>query len=336
MLICDTNELYAAELGSYVMNHFRDVEITIFTSTESFFADEKNYDLGILTEDFVELSGFKKNGHIDIGYLLSEERDLPDKVSMRFIYRYQPINEIVSQIVELSDTCKREAGLIKESNSNFLGIYSPVNHELALPFSLSMCSNLLDKGTVLFVDLEELSIFPLLINHENDDNISDYLYYISSKHDSEKSKEYLHSYMSIDYFVPFSNPGEISEIDRKTWSLFFNEIAKLGYDNIVVLFGRTLAGFTNILESLDQLILLNKPGDYYSKSLDLFMRYIRNCRLDIPIVNMSLPMTAANLTDGTYRMDELLSGNLGVYVRKLMYEGKILLQGQVGELNACG
>lgn len=336
MLICDTNELYAAELGSYIMNHFKNIQITIFTSTESFFADEKEFDIGVLSLDFMEIAGFKGKGLIKTAYLLTEERNMSNTSGYRQLYRYRPMTEIIGDIKELPGNAEMLEEKIDSTPSFITAIYSPINHELSMPFALSLCRSFLERGRVLFVDLEELSILPSLIGNQKERDLSDYLYYISGKHDGTKTEEYISSYMGIDYFAPFSNPAEISDIDRVTWAQFFNEIGSLGYDNIVVLLGRSLAGFTNILGSMKQIILLGRNGDYYQKSVELFMRYIRLCDLKIPVITTNLSMSASNLTDGSYRVDELLSGNLGVFVRKLIMDKNIMAGGTEGRYSACG
>lgn len=336
MLICDTNELYAAELGSYVMNHFRNVEMTIFTSTESFFADEGKYDVGILSEEFIEVSSFKKSGSIDVGYILSEERQKNNTDNVRTIYKYRPMNEVIGDIKELKESRLLHLKNKDASTSFFTGIYSPVNHELLMPFAMSLCKAFREKGTVLFVDLEELSLIPALIGEQGERNISDYLYFISVPHDNRKTEDYISTYYGIDYFQPFNNPEELCDIDKETWQKFFAEIGTLGYDNVVVLMGNAMTGFSSILDGMDQMILLGKTGDYYQKSMDAFMRYARGCELMLPLISVQLPMTAANLTDGTYRMDELMSGNLGLFVRKLLLEGNIKAAIGEGELVACG
>ena len=72
-----------------------------------------------------------------------------------------------------------------------------------------------------------------------------------------------------------------------------------------------------------ELVVLGKPGDYYQKSQKSFLEYAGRVYENVPIRTVSLPMSAGNLVDGTYAMEELIQGNLGIFVRKLLQEGMI-------------
>jgi hypothetical protein len=137
--------------------------------------------------------------------------------------------------------------------------------------------------------------------------------------------DYVTSFMGIDYIPPFHNPEEFNDVDSETWQKFFTFIASLGYDHIVILFGRTMQGFTDMLTCCDELIVLNKPGDYYRMSQNRFLQYLEECHIATAVASVLLPMSAGNLVDGTYVLEELIQGNLGVFVRKQMKQGRMAL-----------
>ena len=71
---------------------------------------------------------------------------------------------------------------------------------------------------------------------------------------------------------------------------------------------------------MDKLFVLGKPGDYFRKSQELFLDYIERSNTEIELENVLLPMSAGKLSDGAYQLEELLQGNLGVFVRKLLQD----------------
>jgi hypothetical protein len=124
--------------------------------------------------------------------------------------------------------------------------------------------------------------------------------------------------MGFEYILPFSNPNEISEIDSDTWSKFLELLSRADYDYIVVLFGRTINGFNSHIRNLEKLYVLGKPGDYFRKSQEAFLNYIDRIGSDLELEDVILPMSAGNLSDGSYQLEELLQGNLGLFVKKLI------------------
>ena len=95
-------------------------------------------------------------------------------------------------------------------------------------------------------------------------------------------------------------------------------LLKTDYETIVILFGRTINGFSSIIERLEKLYVLGKPGDYFRRGQDMFFDYLERINSSVDSLNVILQMSAANLADGSYQIEELLQGNLGVFVKKLM------------------
>jgi hypothetical protein len=72
---------------------------------------------------------------------------------------------------------------------------------------------------------------------------------------------------------------------------------------------------------LDKLYLLEKTGDYFRKSQEMFLDYIERLGLEVDIEDVVLPMTVGNLSDSPYQLEELLHGNLGAFVKRLINNG---------------
>ncbi len=315
LALCDLDSDYIMKFATYLMEN-TDLGVHIFTTPEGFFVDENDYDVTILGEEFKEIAGFRPKGNMGHIYFLCESSGYE---SEDYIYKYQSVDRILDEIDELKKTKVSAGASIKKSDemSKLIGVYSPVNHELQLPFSMALGQVLRTKGKVLFIDLEEISIMPNLLGVDCERNLMDLLYEINTNQEIN-IENYVKGYMGFDYIAPFINPNDISEIDEDTWSRFFEMLTKSDYDIVVVLFGRMISGFAGLAEKLDRLYVLGKPGDYFKKGQEIFFDYLRRLSVESMVENVVLPMSAGNLTDGTYQLEELLQGNLGVFVKKLI------------------
>ena len=315
--LCDLDTGYITMFASYLMEHIEGVGIHIFTTPESFFVDETEYDLGILTPDFEEVSSFRQSKTMKKKYILCENSE--ERSYENGIYKYQSMDDILREIPELVGIKEKKASTKNlENKSKFIGVYSPISHELQMPFSLALSNSLKDKGNVLFLDLEEISILPSLIGCEIDRNLMDLLYELSTENENLILEDYIHHFMGMDYIIPCLNPDELPGIDEETWERLFKVLENSGYDTIVVLFGRAINGFGKILSAMKTTYVLSKPGDYFKKGQNAFLEYLNRLETDSKVNSVMLPMSAANLTDGAYCLEELLQGNLGVFVRKLL------------------
>ena len=319
--LCDSCEEYILRLASFLMDKI-DAGIHIFTTTESFYSDEESYDIAIMAEEFKELSEFRPKGQVNHKYFLSETRENPEP---NFIYKYQSATDILDEIKEFRTNLG--ASIKSNKKSKMVGIYSPVAHELQVPFAMALSQVYKTNGSVLFIDLEEISILPKFIGKSCERNILDLLFEIDTNLKEKLDlNQYIKSFMGIDYVEPFQNPNEIAEIQEETWIKLFKMLSNVDYSTVVILFGRTINGFNKYLENLDKLYVLGKPGDYFKKGQEIFLDYLERVGTGIESENVILPMSAGNLSGGKYQFEELLQGNLGTFARKLVSE-----KGQVAQ-----
>ncbi len=311
--LCDSDVEYIMRFGSYLLEH-TDVGIHIFTTPESYFADQQDFDAVLMTSEFDEISSFKKKESSGHKYLLwEEETEEPDH-----IFKYQSMEKVFNLVAEF-----RAAPVACESSghhggeSRLMGIYSPINHELQLPFAMALCQTMRNQGRVLFLDLEEVSILPDLLSTDQELNLMDLLYDLQCQDQEPDLFKYTQSFMGFSYIAPFINANEISEIDEETWRRLFDLMERSAYDRIVILFGRSICGFKRALAGLNKLYVLGRPGDYFKKSQDAFMTYLTRAGIETPTEQVMLPMSASNLTEGCYCLQELLQGNLGAFVSRL-------------------
>ncbi len=322
--VCDGDQAYVQAFASYLMEHVENATISSFTSQEAFLASDQKYKVGIMSRDFLGVQEFSGDRtQVEEKFYLCDENIAPEYEHLPMVYKYQSM-EIVEDMIRrvLSSQTPAKRRFRRDDRTKFIGIYSPISHELSMPFALSLCQVLRESGSVLFLDLEELSILNRMIGRNTDRCLMDLLYMIMQ--DGQLNiRDYTCSFMGIDLISPFSSPEEIGEIAADVWLQLFEALMGSGYDSVVVLFGRLPQGFKQLVELCSELLVLGKPGDYYGKSQERFLGYLEDNHFEVPTKSVMLPMSAGNLVDGTYAMEELIQGNLGMFVRKMLRDGSL-------------
>lgn len=325
VVLCDSDGEYLQAFASYLAGHVPWLEIVSYSCQEEFLQDERTYEIGILTAEFLQVLEFSGKDSIKRKLYLSDDDLLEEYRHLPMVYKYQSMEVVVEMLKKLRSGADAGRCFASLGNSLLYGIYSPICHELQLPFALSLCRILAERGSVLFLDIEELSVLSRLIERAWDRDLLDILYVSEGSEGREPElSAYIRQFMGIDYLPPFGSPEDINEVTREQWQRFFERLNGLSYTYIVILFGRTMPGFREMAASCQELLVLNKPGDFYQKSQSSFLEYAGRAGLDGSISCVQLPMSAGNLSDGRYLLEELLQGNLGIYVRRQIEEGIIL------------
>ena len=324
IVVCDGDREYVQAFTTYLMEHIPDIAIYSFTSEESFLQCGQVFTVGILSKDFLSVLEFSGKEIVEEKLYLCDEDIATEYEHLPMVYKYQSM-EIVEEMLRrmLQRDISDWWGKRKDSRTQLIGIYSPISHELSMPFGMSLCQVLRESGRVLFLDIEENSIMSAMTGQENGRSLMDLLYYVVQQ-GSFPFGEFVHSFMGVDYISPFANPEELNDVSQEAWDALMQYLLGAGYDVVVILFGRTVLGFHDMVSMCQELLVLGKPGDYYQKSEKTFLNYAGRAYENVPIRTVSLPMSAGNLVDGTYAMEELIQGNLGIFVRKLMQDGMIV------------
>ncbi len=323
--VCETDPAFLQAFASYLMEHIPNIAISSFSSVEAFVDCDQRFKVGIMGREFLGVQEFS-NDRIQVEkklYLCDEHID-EEYEHLPMVYKYQSmevVEDMLKRILQSSQPAPRVRAY-NASNSRVLGIYSPISHELSMPFALSLCQVLRESGSVVFLDIEELSILSRMTGQKNDRGLMDLLFMVSQEKEINLS-DYVSSFMGVDMITPFANPEDLNEIHSDAWARLMDCLLSAGYDSIVVLFGRITQGFKQMVDLCDELLVLGKPGDYYLKAQENFLEYARNNCATTQAESVLLPMSASNLVDGTYAMEELIQGNLGLFVRRLIKEGKI-------------
>lgn len=323
IVICDSDEAYVHAFSAYLMEHLRDVTIASFTSEEAFLASDTVYSIGILNKDFLSVLEFSGKDLVREKFYLCDDVIAGEYEHLPMVYKYQSM-EIVEEMLKRIQQKKTSSWWndSKKGKTRLVGIYSPISHELQLPFAMSLAQVYREGGKVLLLDIEELSILQMLTKQQGSRSFIDLLYLMTQPQPPEDDiGVYTNCFMGVDYINPFAGPEEMADVEKETWITFMHRLMMSDYDTIVILFGRTIRGFQDIVSGCQEFIVLGKPGDYYQKSQTKFVEYAQTHYQNAEIHEVMLPMSAGNLVDGTYAIEELIQGNLGMFVRRMIRQG---------------
>ena len=315
LLICDKDAAYVEALTAYLMHTLKGFSITTYTDTDAFAYEEETYRISLMGEDFLELLPETKEEKERFGVILYLCAKVGDDRFGEYpaIFKFQQMQTFVRTVFSYAQMNAADETAGTQAAKRWIGVHSPIRHELQLPFAIAYARKLTEQGSVLFLDMETNSIMEELIDCGESKSLIDALY-ISEETGGAEIRGLTDYYEGISYLAPMRNFGEAAQVENEQWIRLFQAVDRTDYDMVVVLFDDGLQCVRELMEHLSELILLYKPGDYYHKSRHKVMRYIDTME-DAPTVrDINLAMSGSNLTDGTYRFEQLLQGNLGRFV----------------------
>ena len=316
LLVADRDSSYVQALVNYMIASGSSYEVTGYTKEELFLRGEGVFQLALLGDGFIEREKDTGMKFEKVLFLTGDvQKEIP---GYQPIYKFQMMGDFLQQIQKNLKTPAKQLEIRKRKNQRNICIYSPMHHELALPFALSMSRILAEQGQTLLVDMEEISLLPELLERSPNRDLGDYLYYLSSggKETGSDITDFLGYYEGFYYLAPLQGIGAVADVKEEDWCRLFEQLSREEFTQILWLMDAQIQGMPQILERVSEILLLGKPGDYYVRSQKKFLEQLVEAGLEEKVHAMMLPMSAGNLTSGGYHMSQLLNGNLGGYVRK--------------------
>lgn len=325
-LLCDTDEAYVQALSAFLITTMKDIQLTTFSSTRAMITDNEEYDVTLLSADFAETikEHMDKKAVARLGniYILCTSTQYPGEDAalsgnVQTVYKYQSMRGFVDTLCRIRN---ENAHVISKEVCRWTGICSPVHHELALPFALAYSMQLQSAGqdkSILFIDLEDNSIFSELCGFVPARNVTDYLYLLEDDNsDTNELLDCICTVGGVSALAPARYFQELSYIDENKWSNFCLSVSKLGYESIVVLFDTSMRGMDELCSHLDHLLVLGRDGDFFRKYDRQFQSFLNDRFEGLKTLLTRLPLSGINLADGTYQLEQLLAGNLSSYARE--------------------
>ena len=242
------------------------------------------------------------------------------------VYKYQSGDSIMREVMACYCEQSPEPVLaMLGAKASVIGIYSPVNRCLKTSFALKMGQLLSRNERVLYMNLEEYSGFSRLISSQYTQDLSDVLYlYRQGAYSWLKLKAIVYSWGSMDYIPPVRYAEDLNQVSPEDLAMLLERIAlESGYEKILVDVGQRGKGALPILETCDIVYMPVKDDCISAAKVEEFEEYLAQAGtkgLQERIHKLKLPYHNSFGRRETY-LEQLLWGELGDYVRRLLWGG---------------
>ena len=313
IVICDTDSAFVQSLSWFLCGQMKNISVVAFTQMNSFLNSSGHYHLGLFGKEFLQVYEEQNPdlGIDDIYYLSSTLGE--GFGSYNVFYKYQNMRCLLEIIAQKH--LEEKMGCNESEKPKVYGIYSPIQHDLRVPFSLTFSHLLSQKKETLFLDLEPFSVLPGLIpNDRFDTDFMDIMYLLKSQKKDFDLKKYIFYFEDIAMLPVAKNPFDFAAADEDAWDLLIEKILKLRFQ-LVVLFDRLDSVSKCFYPIMDELILLGRPEDYYRYSQECCREYLNESDLEFSLHSVDLNMSATGLKEGSFGMKKIIEGNMAGFIQ---------------------
>lgn len=327
IIICDEDKAYVEALSRYLLGCDPELKIHTFTEVEAFQVDAE-YGVGLLSKHFLERYEEIKSSEMIHHVLYMTDGAGEVYGDYRTIYKFQSMDKFRKILVQEQWQIKTPVPEEKTGDTKFIGIYSPMSHELLLPFTLLLASQYAKSGRTLLVDMQENSMITSLLQLKEGKTLIDYIYYLESEKQKRIRMEvspskqramgeienYTEVYEDIEILPPVRIPSEIAYVTSTEWSDLISGIRGEQYETVLLLFDRVHCGFEQMLLECNQLILVGKQGGFYKSREEKLLTFLKVRGLDKITKQIYLPIAVDPIGE-EHQMEGFNQGPLGKFIR---------------------
>lgn len=335
--ICDTEDGYRNRFVSYLVDHKAE-EITVhaFSTLERFLSGIGNnvFDVVLLGRGFEAAEKAVKEQGVPMlrlkDYLpefVAEEGAYQTGAAMQMadVFRYQPMDAILHEMQVLVGQRVATPAIVGRTAPKLevIGVYSPIHHEMQVPFSVIFASLLSEKRRVLYLNLMDYSGFMELFGLEGNCDMGDIVLRIrNGRLLPEAFWRCVYEMGDLSYIPPFHSAENLHEL---TWGDYTDLIAYLeeetDFEIVVFDFGDGVTDQVRMLESCSSIYCPMKQGFLFSCQMNQFLSCLSQSSdeaLAERIHQVDLPYSARGIRGGTDVQRQLQWSEFGDYVRKFL------------------
>lgn len=285
--VCDTEEGYRNRFVTYLVNHKAE-EITVhaFSTLERFLSviGEKVFDVVLLGRGFdaaqeaVEERGMPLLRLKEDMPVCAEEGTYQSGTSLRVadVFRYQPMDTILHEMQALMG--QRVAADVGRTASKLevIGVYSPIHHEMQIPFSVILASLLAEKRRVLYLNLMDYSGFMELFALSGDCDMGDIVLRIrNGRLQPEAFWRCVYEMGGFSYIPPFHNAGNLHELSWGDYTGFLTFLEEeTDFTTVIIDFGDGVIDLVHMLESCSSIYCPMKQGFLFACQMNQFLDHL--------------------------------------------------------------
>lgn len=238
------------------------------------------------------------------------------------VYKYQSTDSVIREV--MAYYCEKPQAMFVAvgKRARVIGVYSPVGRCLKTSLALTIGQELARDGKVLYISFETFAGFTGLINRDSEGDLSEVLYYFRQENFGVmRLRSMVSKWKDMDYIPPVKYPEDLEQLTGDEAGQLVERLAgECGYEYVIVDMGQAICNMVPVLGTCDVIYMPVKEDGVSSAKLEEFDRYLETCRhenLRQRLVRVKLPYHSSFGRKDTY-MEQLLWGELGDYVRKLL------------------
>lgn len=267
--IYEHDKSYAESLAQFfITSESQQFSVSLFFQEEQLLEYLKTHSLDILLIPdllYLKLNNLK---NIEVVIMLIEDFVRPELVEIPYVKKFQKASCLIQEIRYIyTNKCDKELSSNPITQACLIGVYSSTGGSGKTTVSLGVAQALSDQGhKTLFISLEAIPSYNILLNRNNDKSISDLFYYYSLKVENIIMKqEGIRIYdedTKLFYLPPPIHPNDLNLFSEVEWIDLINVLkSKSQYQYIVMDFTCEFSiRNRNLFEICDKKIYLVNPS----------------------------------------------------------------------------
>ena len=321
--ICDSDSFYVSSF----INYFKEKNAGLF-QMEAFTNEEtlleytrlkQVIDLLLISE--LLLSDSIENLNIKNIIILSEEKSVKRQEQYPVIYKYQSISCINKEIINIweCNSENKEHIYYLPGSKQLIGIYSPVSNIYKTSLALTLGQVMSKSQKVLYVNMEDYSGLPFLLDTEYEMDLSDILYLMEQEKKNMQVllQKAVCTLNGLDYIPPVRTPMDICQTGEETWITFLQEVINASaYDAFILDLGSSIKNILSILR-ICTLILIPFRDDICSQAKIKHFENVVHAKGYSGIMPKTRKLNFSNLHLREVKPDQLIYSELGEIARNI-------------------
>lgn len=235
--------------------------------------------------------------------------------------KYQSMDDMLQKVYMMADRKREKVGTGHLTGMDVIGVYSPIGHEMQLPYSWLYALELAKYRRVLYLNFMEYAGLEELLCMDYDYNLGNVILALRSDNlSAEGFRRCVYEMGELSYVPPFHNPENVHEVRVEDYVNLIDFLEEyFDYDTIVVHFGAGMDKLSKLLVKCREVHCLIKEGYFYKCQLRQFSKYLSATveEEELEKINMiDLPFSAGNIFAGTSFMEQITWSEFGDFVRK--------------------
>lgn len=326
--VCDLEDSYVRNLTEY-MNEKKSTpfEVQAFTSLESLSAFAAKNHIEILLISTEAMRDEIREMDIQRIVILSDGETINQLAEEPQVYKYQSSDSLLAEVMNYYAETVPEPVPVTASGcgAELIGVYSPLSRVGKTMFSLTLGEILAKSRRVLYLNLEDYNGFEALFDQTYRSDLSDLIYFARQKEGSliYRLNGMIQTLYNLDYIPPAFSPCDLRDVSYEEWLKFLGEIgACTEYDVIILDMGSQIEEWFQILRQCARIYMPVLDDDISRAKILQFEKMMNalDCQSVLEKIRKIHLPPWKDKEDGQNRMEYLLYGEMGQYVRRLLEE----------------